>query len=134
MGKHIFIQVNINAAQLFSALSHETRLRCLLLIQNHPELCVCELTAVTGAPQPNISRHLALLRRLGLVLDRRDGHWIHYRLNPTLPSWVQQVLRTTADAVTAAAPFAGDRQTLAALRADGELPPCERAGDRRMRG
>jgi len=81
---------------LFAALAHETRLRCLMLLEAQGELCVCELTHALGAAQPHISRHLAQLREAGLVADRRDGLWIHYRLHPELPGWARGVLREAA--------------------------------------
>ncbi|MGB0468236.1 MAG: metalloregulator ArsR/SmtB family transcription factor [Pontibacterium sp.] len=63
------------------------RLRALLLIHQEDELCVCELTAALGESQPKVSRHLAHLRSHGLLLDRRQGQWVFYRLNPALPNW-----------------------------------------------
>ncbi len=68
--------------QMFKALSNETRLRILgLLLQG--ELCVCDLVAVLNLPQSTISRHLAYLKNSGLVEDRREGVWMHYRLKQT---------------------------------------------------
>lgn len=66
-------------ASLFAALSDPTRLRLLNLMLDG-ELCVCFFVAVLDAPQPTISRHLAYLRKAGLVADRREGKWIHYRI------------------------------------------------------
>ncbi|UPT75477.1 MAG: metalloregulator ArsR/SmtB family transcription factor [Elusimicrobiota bacterium] len=65
--------------RLFRALSDETRLRILHLLTKG-ELCVCDLMAVIRAPQPKISRHLAYLKRAGLVVDRKEGPWRHYSL------------------------------------------------------
>ncbi|MNF06466.1 HTH-type transcriptional repressor AseR [compost metagenome] len=48
--------------------------------------------------QPKISRHLAQLRSSGLLLDRRQGQWVYYRLNPDLPGWVREVLQVTFQA------------------------------------
>jgi ArsR family transcriptional regulator len=107
--------MTIPPRDLFAALAHETRLRCLILLVRHEELCVCELTHAIGAAQPHISRHLAQLRELGLVTDRRDGLWIHYRVNPALPEWVGAVLRETAAAVGAERPFTEDEQALTAM-------------------
>ncbi len=107
--------MNIEPAPLFRLLSDETRLRCLLLLAQAGELCVCELTHATGAAQPKISRHLALLREAGLVLDRRQGLWIHYRLHPDLPGWVKDIIATTAARAHAQQPFADDLGALAAL-------------------
>lgn len=66
-------------ALFFAALSDETRLR-LLSLMRHREICVCYLQEVLNTNQPKISRHLAYLRRAGLVEARRDGKWAHYRL------------------------------------------------------
>jgi ArsR family transcriptional regulator len=66
-------------AQLFKALSDETRLRILSLL-TAGELCVCDLMAVLDLPQSTVSRHLAYLRNTGLVEDRRQGVWMYYRL------------------------------------------------------
>lgn len=104
--------MNIQPESLFSALANATRLRCLVLLMTHDELCVCELTHATGAAQPNISRHLAQLRESGLVSDRREGLWIHYRINPQLPDWVNKVLQQTAAGVAGTAPFANDLERL----------------------
>ncbi len=63
----------------FAALSDQTRLRLLNLMKNK-EICVCYLQDVLNTNQPKISRHLAYLKRAGLVEARRDGKWTHYRL------------------------------------------------------
>ena len=107
--------MHIEPNALFAALSHDTRLRCLMLLMRHDELCVCELTHAIGAAQPHISRHLGLLRELGLVADRREGLWIHYRVNQALPQWVKSVLQATAEGADHQAPFAADEQTLSAM-------------------
>jgi ArsR family transcriptional regulator len=66
--------------QYFKALADSTRLRILnLLLQG--ELCVCDVQYVLEISQPNVSRHLAYLKNSGLVLDRRDGYRIFYRLS-----------------------------------------------------
>lgn len=64
---------------VFRALSDRTRLRILNLLQKG-ELCVCDLTSVLDVPQPTASRHLAYLRKAGLVLARKEGLWHYYRL------------------------------------------------------
>lgn len=66
---------------VFRAFSDKTRLRIMNLL-TRGELCVCDLVAIIGAPQPKISRHLSYLRRAGLVSMRKDGLWCHYRLAP----------------------------------------------------
>jgi ArsR family transcriptional regulator len=104
--------MNISPPTLFAALANTTRLRCLVLLLDHDELCVCELTHAIGTAQPNISRHLAHLRSAGLVSDRRDGLWIHYRVHPQLPDWVLAVICATAGGVAEQAPYIDDREAL----------------------
>jgi len=77
------IKVKVHSVdQLFRAFSDRTRLRILSLLRDGRELCVCDIIRVIGAPQAKISRHLAYLRKSGLVLGRKDGLWVHYRLAP----------------------------------------------------
>lgn len=67
-------------AQIFKALGDETRLRIMLLLLNHGELCVCDLEASLDIPQSTVSRHLATLRNADLVEGERRGVWMHYRI------------------------------------------------------
>ena len=108
----ILIFMNIRPESFFAALAHQTRLRCLVLLVTNDELCVCELTHVTEAAQPTISRHLAQLRESGLVSDRREGLWIYYRIHPELPDWVKRVLQQTAGGIGATEPFMHDQEAL----------------------
>ncbi len=66
-------------ALLFRALADRTRLRLINLMGND-EVCVCFFVEVLKTNQPKISRHLAYLKRAGVVSSRREGKWIHYRL------------------------------------------------------
>ena len=91
-------------AQLFRALADPTRLRLINLMAEQ-EVCVCYFTEVIGAPQPKISRHLAYLRRAGLVAVRREGKWMHYRLVISTEPHAAEILS----------------KTLAALREDAHL-------------
>ncbi|WP_240673332.1 metalloregulator ArsR/SmtB family transcription factor [Chromohalobacter israelensis] len=88
----------LTPAALHRCLADETRLTLTLLLCNEPELCVCEMTEALAAPQPRVSRHLAYLRRAGLLRGRRRGAWIYYRLEPTLPEWVSTILEASRDA------------------------------------
>ncbi|MFO2466535.1 metalloregulator ArsR/SmtB family transcription factor [Pseudomonas sp. 15FMM2] len=83
---------------VFKCLADETRARMTLLIAREGELCVCELTCALDQSQPKISRHLAQLRACGLLMDRRQGQWIYYRLHPELPEWVALMLKNIVDA------------------------------------
>lgn len=88
----------ITPPEVFKSLADETRARATLLIADQGELCVCELMCALDDSQPKISRHLAQLRSSGLLLDRRQGQWVYYRLNPDLPGWVQEILEVTLNA------------------------------------
>jgi len=80
---------------VYAALADSTRLRILALLGDE-EICVCHIHASLDVPQPTASRHLAYLRKSGLVEARRDGIWMHYRLarieNPVVGSVVKAAL------------------------------------------
>ena len=80
--------------QLFRALADRTRLRLLNLVADR-EICVCYFVEILGVSQPKISRHLAYLRRAGLVAARREGKWMHYRLALPADAAAAGVLRET---------------------------------------
>ncbi|HEY0994846.1 MAG TPA: metalloregulator ArsR/SmtB family transcription factor [Gemmatimonadaceae bacterium] len=73
-------------------LADATRRSMLTLLALEQELCVCELEAALDAPQPAVSRHLALLRDTGWVEGRREGRRIFYRLRAALPGWAHQLV------------------------------------------
>nr|WP_086940905.1 metalloregulator ArsR/SmtB family transcription factor [Thaumasiovibrio occultus] len=83
--------------QFFKMLSDETRVRCLLLIARHGEVCVCQLTDSLGEGQPKISRHLAQLRQSGVVVDERRGQWVYYHIAPDLPGWARKIINGLGD-------------------------------------
>lgn len=78
----------MDQADFFKCLSDPTRLDILKIILERQNVCVCEITEILQLSQPKISRHLALLRNLSILLDERKGQWVYYRLNPDLPEWV----------------------------------------------
>ena len=77
--------------RMFRAFSDRTRLRILHLLRDR-EVCVCDLVRTIGAPQPKVSRHLAYLRRAGLVLARKEGLWSYYKLAPARNQFHQKLL------------------------------------------
>ena len=77
---------------LFKALADRTRLR-LLNLMGEDEVCVCFFVEVLRASQPKISRHLAYLRRAGVVAARREGKWMHYRIIEPADEHVARVFR-----------------------------------------
>jgi len=84
--------MSFTSLQLFKNLSDETRLGIVMLLRDMGELCVCDLSTALEQSQPKISRHLAMLRESGLLLDRKQGKWVHYRLSPHIPAWAAQVI------------------------------------------
>ncbi len=78
----------------FLALADKTRLRLLNLMREN-EVCVCFFTEVLGESQPKISRHLAYLRNAGLVSARRDGKWMHYKIEIPANFHAAQILQST---------------------------------------
>ena len=84
--------------EVFKALADRTRLRILALLGNN-EVCVCHIHDSLGLPQPTVSRHLAYLRRSGLVAARRDGVWMHYQVSRALDPVVQAVVMAAVEAL-----------------------------------
>ncbi len=78
--------------QFFKLLSDETRMRCLLLIAREGRLCVNQLTESLSESQPKISRHLALLRQSGVLVDTREGQWVYYQISTQLPGWLNKII------------------------------------------
>ena len=85
----------MNPLSVYKAMADETRLKSLLLIYLKRELCVCDLMHGLTLSQPKVSRHLAELRKSGLVSTDRRGKWVYYQLNNALPSWVLTVIEAT---------------------------------------
>jgi ArsR family transcriptional regulator len=83
---------------LCKALADRTRLRILGLLTSG-EVCVCHIHESLGLPQPTVSRHLAYLRRAGVVEARRDGLWVHYRLADPRDPVARRVLDAAVHAV-----------------------------------
>ena len=84
---------------VYSALSDPTRLRILALL-GEGEVCVCHIHASLDVPQPTASRHLAYLRKAGLVSARRDGIWMHYGLTPQANPVVAAVIASALHALS----------------------------------
>lgn len=93
--------------RLFRALGDETRLRIVALL-SHGELCVCHVEKALELSQPNVSRHLGILRMAGVVDARRDGTWVYYRIAEQEHDAVRELLTTLT------ATFGAER----AIRAD----------------
>lgn len=97
---------------LFRAFADRTRLRILSLLSRWPELCVCDLIAVLQVPQAKVSRHLAYLRRAGLVRARKDGFWCHYSLLPAGSSFHRQLLDCLSSCFSEVPELLADHQAM----------------------
>jgi ArsR family transcriptional regulator len=96
---------------IYAALADPTRLRILSLLSEE-EICVCHIHASLDVPQPTASRHLAYLRKSGLVEARREGSWMHYRLAKIENPVVAPVVKTALHALTHAAISVKDERRL----------------------
>lgn len=106
---------------LFRALADRTRLR-LLHLMGDDEVCVCFLVEALGMSQPKISRHLAYLRRAGIVTARREGKWMHYRLSTPMDSHAATVLATVRACLTNNPDMQMDRNRLVRLCCSPSVP------------
>ena len=100
------------------ALADTTRLRILALLGTN-EVCVCHIHDSLGVPQPTVSRHLAYLRRSGLVAVRRDGVWMHYQVSRSLDPVAQRLVNAAVDALMQVPTTSQDRRQF--QRAFGQL-------------
>lgn len=85
---------------LMSALSDPTRLGAVMLLADGQERCVCKLMTELNATQSRMSRHMAVLKQVGLVVDRRDAQWVRYRLNPALSPNKKAVIKAIVAAAS----------------------------------
>lgn len=104
--------------KICKGLADLTRLRILNLLL-HGELCVCDVQYVLGVLQPNISRHLTYLKNSGLVLDRREGPRMYYRLAEPLDDARKQLFFFLRTAFSQSAAFADDCHKLQKAVEDG---------------
>ena len=106
---------------LFKALADRTRLRLLNLI-GEDEICVCFFVEVLGTNQPKISRHLAYLRKAGVVAGRREGKWIHYRVVEPPDRHAASVFREVRNWLREDETMQVDRNRLTQLCCSPQLP------------
>lgn len=111
---------NLDAStRLLKAFADPVRLRLLNLLGGGAEVCVCHLHEALGLPQPTVSRHLAYLRKHGLVAGRRDGLWVHYRLARPQDALHRTLLECLGTSLGDPEVFRKDRERLVGTN------PCE---------
>ncbi len=99
------------------ALSDENRIRILMALHANDELCVCNINDLLELAPSTVSKHLFLLKNARLVKARKDGRWMHYRLNrdPEAPEIVTQALNWIIDSIWHEPEIRGDREKLAPM-------------------
>jgi len=89
-----------NPTTILAALAEPTRLGAIRLLWDGQEHCVCELMQQLGVSQSRMSRHMAQLKRAGLVTDRRDAQWVRYRRNSALPKSLARIVDAVLASMT----------------------------------
>jgi len=112
---------SFDKAQFFRALGDRTRLRLLNLMQDD-EVCVCFFVEILKTNQPKISRHLAYLRRAGIVDARRQGQWMHYRIVDPPDAEATRVLKETMTWLKSDPEMLRDRDRLVKVCCAPQLP------------
>ena len=110
-----------SSATLFKALADRTRLR-LINLMGDDEVCVCFFVEVLKTNQPKISRHLAYLKRAGVVAARRDGKWIHYRIVEPPDPHAARIFQEVRDWLASETSMKNDRARLARICCAPKLP------------
>ena len=105
-----------DSTRLFQAFADPTRLRLLNLMRGG-ERCVCELTEALDTSQPKISRHLAALRRSGLVQARKEGLWVYYRLTKPTKKLHRRLIDCVGECFKGIEQFKLDRKRLQKCKA-----------------
>lgn len=107
--------------KLFLALADRTRLRLLNLMRDD-EICVCYFSEVLSESQPKISRHLAYLRNAGVVSARREGKWMHYKIETPANSCASKLLQDTLECLRMEDVMQNDFERLAAICRSTRVP------------
>src|SRR3954467_14751155 len=111
-----------DSTRALKAFADPVRLRLLNLLAEDREVCVCHLHEALGLPQPTVSRHLAYLRKSGLVVGRKEGLWVHYRLAKPASSLHRALVASLDSCLGERQVFHEDR-----LRLSQALPGCSQA-------
>ena len=117
-----FVSATLKAA------GEPSRLRILKVLEQG-ELCVCHLVSLLGLSQPTVSRHLSVLRAAGLIEERKEGRWSHYRLAPAAP-FPRRLLETLRGWGEDDPAVRSDRERAETFR---EVPVSEFCASRRSR-
>ena len=111
----------------FKVLADETRLRCLSLILEYNEVCVCELIEALDLPQSKISRHLSIIKLNNIISQRRVGQWMMYSLHPDLSVFKHSIIEQTIKELSSQPLFKKDMKQLSKMdcRPSGQIESME---------
>jgi ArsR family transcriptional regulator len=101
--------MNRSTINIFRALDDPNRLRILKMLEGR-ELCVCEVRAVLGLSTSTVSKHLTILRDAGLILDRKEGKWVNFRLNTAAEGLIRPLLNVLKGSLADDTQIAHDRE------------------------
>lgn len=107
---------------MFRAFSDRTRLRILCLLRER-EFCVGDIVAILQLPQPNVSRHLAYLRKAGLATARKSGLWCYYSLTPAQTAFHKKLLSCLRDCFSEVPQIQADLARAAEIKRSGGCCP-----------
>jgi ArsR family transcriptional regulator, arsenate/arsenite/antimonite-responsive transcriptional repressor len=111
--------------EFFKVLADETRLRCLALIFENEEICVCEIMHALDLPQSKISRHLSIIKLNKVISQRREGQWVLYSKEPTLSDFKTNIIKMTIDELTKTGIFKQDKKRLSTMKNRPTLSCCK---------
>ncbi|MGM0427735.1 MAG: ArsR/SmtB family transcription factor [Thermodesulfobacteriota bacterium] len=114
--------------RMTKALADGNRLRALMSLVDHDELCVCQITELLDLATATVSRHMNMLQNVHLVVSRKDGRWVYYRLSETFPkrllAWLKEALADSRD-------MAADRERLKTIMSCDLHDLCRKQKERR---
>jgi ArsR family transcriptional regulator, arsenate/arsenite/antimonite-responsive transcriptional repressor len=110
------------------ALADGNRLRVIMALTDHDELCVCQITEILGHTTATVSRHMSVLQNAGLVRSRKDGRWVYYRLSETFP---RRLLTWLNEAAGNANEILQDKENLKTIISNGLDALCKTQRTRR---
>jgi ArsR family transcriptional regulator, arsenate/arsenite/antimonite-responsive transcriptional repressor len=109
----------------YKVLADETRLRCLALIFENEEICVCEIMHALDLPQSKISRHLSIIKLNNVISQRREGQWVLYSKEPTLSEFKTQIIQMTIQELSKSSIFKQDKKRLSTMKNRPVLSCCK---------
>jgi ArsR family transcriptional regulator, arsenate/arsenite/antimonite-responsive transcriptional repressor len=80
--------------RILKAMADENRIRILYLLNERNNLCVCEIREIIGLSQPTISSHLKILENNELIIFRKEGKWVNYKINPYLDTGIKKIVES----------------------------------------